>query len=90
LVARRFWGQGFGPETLRELSAFAKKALGYVSVYATVDIANSQSLSMLQSAGFCLYMSEHDEDGEYLVYHLLHISAHRGRRFRLNVDAISA
>ena len=70
LVARRFWGQGFGPETLRVLSAFAKKALGYVSVYATVDIANSQSFSMLQSAGFCLYKSEHDEDGQYLVYHL--------------------
>jgi RimJ/RimL family protein N-acetyltransferase len=64
------WGKGYATEIARALVRFGFDELKLGTVYATVDIENTDSIHVLEKCGMTQMRIEYDEFGPFYVYNV--------------------
>jgi RimJ/RimL family protein N-acetyltransferase len=62
-LAKPYWGQGYMPEALREVFAYAFNELGTQLIHAECELENTASARVMQKCGMEYERTLYDDDG---------------------------
>lgn len=68
ILRKEEWSKGFATEIAKRLIRFGFEELNLPEVFATIDVANLNSMKVVEKAGMICLHRVFDEYGDYFVY----------------------